>query len=289
MNSTSFRLHALMENDIPALIALSDSVGWDYDEAELRTILSTGNVFGHRNEADQLVSCSAILVYEERLATIGMVIVHDSCRGCGLGRELMQACMSSVPSDTTIMLVSTPAGKPLYEGLGFTTAETIHKCLSEHFAPSAGSCGQDESFPVILPIEVADVADVIELDRLAIGSRRSHFVQARMEQAASCLVAKDVSGKTVGYGMAVQGPVNLIVGPLVAPDSTTAIRLLCQLTAGHTGKIRIDVPHGQEAFLDFLRQNGFTKVSEPPVMVANTIRLPERNGTYFGIAAQIFG
>lgn len=96
MNSTSFRLHALTENDIPALIALSDSVGWDYDEAELRTILSTGNVFGHRNEADQLISCSAILVYEEQLATIGMVIVHDSCRGYGLGRELMQA-----PADRT--------------------------------------------------------------------------------------------------------------------------------------------------------------------------------------------
>lgn len=89
--------------------------------------------------------------------------------------------------------------------------------------------------------------------------------------------------------MAVQGPVNLIVGPLVAPDSTTAIRLLCQLTIGHTGKIRIDVPNGQEAFLDSLLQNGFTKVSEPPVMVANTNRLPDRNGTYFGIAAQIFG
>ncbi|MFP3422333.1 GNAT family N-acetyltransferase, partial [Bacillus sp. SIMBA_161] len=87
---------------MPALIELSDSVGWDYDEAELRTILTTGKVFGHRNGADQLVSCSAILVYEERLATIGMVIVDDSCRGYGLGRELMQACMSSVPSDTNI-------------------------------------------------------------------------------------------------------------------------------------------------------------------------------------------
>ncbi|GED72434.1 N-acetyltransferase [Brevibacillus reuszeri] len=288
MKNTTYLLHTLTQQDIPPLIALSDSVGWDYDEAELRTVLSAGSMFGHKDEDGQLVSCSAIICYEDQLASIGMVIVHDSCRGYGLGRELMQACLSFVSKETTIMLVSTPAGKPLYESLGFTTAEPLHKCLRDHFSPpTIPSMNADD--PVILPMQLEDVAAIIELDGQAIGSKRSLFVQARMKQAASCLVAKDAAGKTVGYGFSIQGPVNLIIGPLVAPDFATAIRIFCRLTQGHTGKLRVDVPNGQAAFLDFLEQNGFTKVSEPPVMIANANQLPQRNGTYYGIAAQIFG
>ncbi|MGG1658768.1 GNAT family N-acetyltransferase [Brevibacillus sp. NRS-1366] len=289
MKSTSYRIHILSETDIPDLIALSDSVGWDYEEAELRTILSIGSVFGHKDESDQLVSCSAIIRYEESLATIGMVIVHAACRGYGLGRDLMQACIDFVSDETAIMLVATAEGQPLYESLGFVTAEYIHKCLSDHFAPAREEMLEAADEPALYPMKHDDLADVIELDGQAVGSRRSLFLQTRMKQAKTCIAAKDASGKMVGYGFAVLGPVNLVIGPIVALDSALAIRILSQLTKGHTGKVRIDVPDGQEAFLSYLQQNGFQKVAEPPVMVANTDRLPSRNGTYFGIGAQIFG
>lgn len=38
-----------------------------------------------------------------------------------------------------------------------------------------------------------------------------------------------------------------------------------------------------------LEQSGFTKVSQPPIMILNATNMPNRNQTLYGIAAQIFG
>ncbi|MDH6352949.1 MULTISPECIES: GNAT family N-acetyltransferase [Brevibacillus] len=288
MKSTTHRLHTLSVADIPDLIALSDSVGWDYDEAEIRTILSIGTVFGHKDDSDRIVSSAAIIEYEEGLATIGMVIVHSSCRGLGYGRDLMEACMKAVSGDTAIMLIATPDGEPLYQRLGFVTATHIHKFLRRGDTPVVPPAAKAVPYQ-IASMDETDLERVVELDQGALGSRRSLFVQMRKAQAARCLVAKDASGTVVGYGFAVQGPINLIAGPIVARDADMAIQLLCALIQNHDGQVRIDVPDGPEAFLAFLEQNGFQKASRPPVMVANAKSLPQRNGSYFAIGAQIYG
>ncbi|WP_205439624.1 hypothetical protein [Peribacillus alkalitolerans] len=49
MKLQTFQLESFDETDIPQLISLSDSIGWDYDQHEIRTILSSGRIFGHIN------------------------------------------------------------------------------------------------------------------------------------------------------------------------------------------------------------------------------------------------
>ncbi|KLH97092.1 GNAT family N-acetyltransferase [Brevibacillus formosus] len=289
VNSVDPCLHSLTISDIPGLIALSDSVGWDYDEAEIRTILSIGSVFGHKDTSGTLLSSAAIIPYEDKLASIGMVIVHPSSQGKGYGRELMKACMASVSTDTTIMLIATPEGEPLYKNLGFDTVDRIRKFIAERFVPKAPLPNEANVEFEMVPMELDDFSSVVELDKAALGSSRSHFLETRMRQASTCLVAKNRSGKIIGYGFAVQGPVNLIAGPIVAENAVMAEHLLCKLTQHHTGRVRIDVPDEQAAFHAYLEQNGFTQVSHPPVMVANATSLPRRDGTYWAIGAQIYG
>ncbi|TKI56258.1 GNAT family N-acetyltransferase [Brevibacillus antibioticus] len=289
VNSVDSCLHPLTISDIPGLIALSDSVGWDYDEAEIHTILSIGTVFGHKDANGTLLSCAAIIPYDDKLASIGMVIVHPSSQGNGFGRQLMQACMTSVSTDTTIMLIATPEGEPLYKNLRFQTVDRIRKFIAERFVPVAPLQNETNDEFVIMPMELGDFPSVVELDNAALGSRRSHFLETRMRQATTCLVAKNRSGNIIGYGFAVQGPVNLIAGPIVAENDIMAEHLLYMLTQHHTGRVRIDVPDEQAAFHTYLEHNGFTQVSHPPVMVANTDSLPRRAGTYWAIGAQIYG
>lgn len=287
MPDTLTHLHVLSEQDIPGLIHLSASVGWDYNEEEIRTILAIGTIYGHINSDDQLVSCAAVIPYDQNLASIGMVIVHSSCRGMGLGRSLMKACMESVPSDSAIMLIATKEGKPLYEGLGYTTVDTIHKFICKRIPP-VDHQQASEPFHTERMTE-DDWPAVIELDGLAVGSQRSSFLRTRMKQAKTCLVVRDMDGSIAGFGFAVQGPVNLVTGPIVAKDTPMAIHLLRRLAEGHDGQVRIDVPDGQDDFLSYLAANGFEKVSEPPVMITRASTLPPRSGQYFGIGAQIFG
>lgn len=289
MKSIEYRLQSLSVSDIPGLIALSDSVGWDYDEEEIRTILSIGTIFGHKDASGTLLSSAAIIPYDEKLASIGMVIVHPSSQGKGFGRELMKACMASVSTDTTIMLIATPEGETLYKNLGFQTVDRIRKLIAERCVPELPLQNEATVAFEIVPMESGDFASVVELDKAALGSRRSHFLETRMRQATTCLVAKNHSGKIIGYGFAVQGPVNLIAGPIVAEDAVMAAHLLYKLTQAHTGRVRIDVPDEQAAFHAYLEQNGFLQVSHPPVMVVNADSLPHRAGTYWAIGAQIYG
>lgn len=280
-------LHYLSEADIPDLLALSKAVEWDYHAPELHTLFSLGKIFGHRNEHNQLLSCAGVIQYDGH-AVIGLVIVHPSCQGMGLGRALMIRCMEEVPENFPIMLIATPQGKPLYEKLGFSQADSVHKYICERYVPVQKQLEEMEAWSIV-PMSPAHEEAVIHLDAQATGSYRADFVRARMKQAKSCVVATDASGAIAGYGFAIPGPLHLIAGPIVAPNHLVASRIIDQLAATHPGSIRIDVPDENASFLNQLEECGFVKSNQPPVMIARASRMPQRNGTYYGIASQFLG
>ncbi|MDV2683985.1 GNAT family N-acetyltransferase [Alkalihalophilus lindianensis] len=273
--------------DIPNLIELSASVGWDYDEKEIGTVLSSGKIFGHKNAEGEIVSSSAIIPYDTSLASIGMVIVNKNFRGMGLGKKVTKECIESVSKETSIMLIATEEGTPLYEKMGFHTVGFVHKYLCDNYqvdtAPLIDSHISIEEFSEI------DFEQLLKLDEGAFGDKRTHFLRNRIKQSEKCLVVKDEIGTIVGYGLSILGPINLILGPIVAPDFQSASVLIDKLSSEHQGKLRIDVPSGNDEFMMFLEKKGFVNVSQPPIMVTNSLNMPSRNNTLFGIAAQIFG
>ncbi|MGY3717356.1 GNAT family N-acetyltransferase [Sutcliffiella cohnii] len=273
--------------DVPGLIELSASVGWDYDEYEIGTVLSSGKIFGHRNAEGKIVSSAAIISYDTSLASIGMVIVNNDFRGMGLGKEATKKCIESVSKDTTIMLIATEEGKPLYEKMGFHTVDSVHKYICENYITI--SKPMNNSAVIMEDFSGVDMNEILKLDENGFGDRRSRFLMNRIKQSEKCLVVKDNNGTIVGYGLSILGPVNLLLGPIVAPDLQTASLLIDKLSSKHHGKLRIDVPSGNEEFMLLLEKSGFVKVSQPPIMVLNSVNMPPRNKTLFGIAAQIFG
>jgi len=90
-NKKVLKLVEFDKNDVLGLVELSTSVGWDYDEQEIRTILSSGKIYGHKNAVGKIVSSAAIIPYDTDLASIGMVIVNEEYRG-----RLREECYSEV-------------------------------------------------------------------------------------------------------------------------------------------------------------------------------------------------
>ncbi|MEC1157957.1 GNAT family N-acetyltransferase [Cytobacillus horneckiae] len=104
------QLESLNESDIERLIQLSTSVGWDYDYDEIKTILSSGKVFGHKTENGEVVSSAAIIPYDTNIASIGLVIVKRNYRGMGLAKEVMQKCIHFANKSMPIILIATDEG-----------------------------------------------------------------------------------------------------------------------------------------------------------------------------------
>ncbi|CAG9621125.1 GNAT family N-acetyltransferase [Sutcliffiella rhizosphaerae] len=136
MLNTSLKLTQFTKNDIPGLIKLSASVGWDYDESEIETVLQSGQIFGYKNEVGDIIASAAIIPYDNGTASIGMVIVNDAYRGMGLGKKATEKCIQSVAHDTTFLLIATEEGRPIYEKLGFQTVRSVHKMLCDKYIPN---------------------------------------------------------------------------------------------------------------------------------------------------------
>jgi N-acetylglutamate synthase-like GNAT family acetyltransferase len=277
----------LNENDISGLIRLSASVGWDYGREEVLTVLKSGTVLGHKTSDGEILSCAAIIPYDSSLAWLGMVIVDPGFRGKGLAKEAVLSCLKLAAEGTSILLVATEEGKPLYLKLGFTEAGCIQKYLCPEYKPA--SFLENGSASIIRKYS-ADLFDsLIELDKAAFGDGRTVLLKNRIAQSRECLAAFSAEGKLIGYGLAIQGTANLILGPIVAPDTETAALLLDHLAAGHDGRIRIDVPAGQTAFSTFLDGRGFKLAATPPIMIFRDGAMPVRDGRLFALAAQAFG
>ncbi|WP_253701465.1 GNAT family N-acetyltransferase [Bacillus sp. FJAT-27445] len=283
---TSLTLSVLTESDIEGLMALSTSVGWDYDTNEITTILSSGQVFGHKNEKGEIVSSAAIIPYDNKLASVGMVIVHHDYRGKGLGKETTQACIDFVSGQTAVMLIATPNGKPMYEKMGFNEVGSIHKLVCKKYIPFNGNLSEKLT---IEAMQENDFEKVIELDKLAFGDSRRKFLLNRIKQAHQSLIMRDQFGSVCGFGLSILGQVNMIVGPIVAPDFKAAADLTNQLAFHHNGRLRIDIPIDDQLFMDFLEERGFKRASQPPIMILKSQSLPHRNNNLYAIAAQIFG
>jgi predicted GNAT family N-acyltransferase len=280
-------LERLTDRDIPQLIRLSESVGWDYDAPEIQTVLTAGQIFGHRNLKGEIVSSAAIIPYSGGLASIGMVIVHPNYRGLGLGKSVTKACIDMFPDDVTIMLIATNEGKPLYESLGFQTVSYVNKYICDCYN-QANKLLSSNYYEIVVFSE-EQFPEIVSLDRQAVGADRFHFLRTRIKQSETCYVIKDSDKNIIGFGLSIQTPANLILGPIIAPNDELALALIDRLSEGHEGKLRIDVPKGKESFFPMLEKRGFHKVSQPPIMVLNSDKLPQRNGHLYGIAAQIFG
>lgn len=286
INETLLQLVQFEKQDIPDLIDLSQSVGWDYDESEIGTVISSGTIFGHKNSKGKIVSSAAIIPYESGAASIGMVIVDELYRGMGLGKEATRKCIDSVPDTYSIMLISTPEGRNLYEKMEFIPVSSVHKFFCENYLAAAELNFSDV---ILEDFKEMDFNQVVKIDERAFGARRRVFLRNRLRQAAKCFIVKNSNGDVIGYGAAVLGPENMILGPIVAPDSQIAALLTDQLASLHRGKLRIDVPEGNKGFMQLLMQRGFRRVSNPPIMIIRSTSMPARNQTLFGIAAQVFG
>lgn len=282
----ALELVELNESDTRGLVELSASVGWDYDEEEVATLLSSSHkIFGHKNRDGKLVSSAAIIPYDEKLASIGVVIVHPDYRGLGLGKEVMQKCIDCA-RDRFILLIATSDGKPLYEKLGFTVVDSVHKYLCGKYDPPSLA---NLSGMTIEAFKEEYLKNIIELDGAAFGDKRSVFLRNRIQQSNQCFVVKDENSRIIGFGLSILGPVNLILGPVVAPDYRIAQLIIDRLASKHQGKLRVDVPSGQEKLMAFLEHSGFEKVNIPPVKAIHTDKMPSRNGTLFTIASQAYG
>lgn len=215
--------------DLDAALALSTAEGWNQAAADWSRMLrlEPAGCFAAR-DGSRLVGTVTTTTYGRGLAWIGMMVVHPECRRQGIGAALMRRALDHLHGlgVASIMLDATPAGRPLYESLGFTAEAEMERWQG-----------------VVRPVETRERVDIppgpvprrsndeswrmlTALDRAAYGVDRSRLLELLVAEGVGEPLLVESADGPVGYTLARRVRTAVYLGPLVASNRVTARQLL---------------------------------------------------------------
>ena len=231
MTSDAIELTAFGPEHLEGAVLLSRQAGWPHrmDDWQTALALSTG-LAAVSGQGNRVVGTALMTPYRDDSATINMVIVEEASRGRGLGRKLMDAALA-LAGNRALRLVATDDGVPLYERLGFEKAGAIaqHQGFVRSVAVPAS----------VRPARPADIADIVELDRIAYGADRASLM-SHIATIGSFAVL-DRAGGLAGFSALRPFGRGEVIGPVAARDADDAKALIAHFLAPRAGAfVRLD-------------------------------------------------
>jgi GNAT superfamily N-acetyltransferase len=204
----------------------------------------------------QSAGTATTIVYGPTVAWIGMVLVHPDHRRRGIGSALLQRCIDHLRERgvSSIKLDATPAGKRVYDGLGFKDEWPLARW--ERTSPWPHPARPDTR---IRDWRESDVRLVDRLDTAAFGACRLRLLQALVPQSRCALVFEAAPGQIDGYGLMRKGARACYLGPAAAASTEAGLGLVEALVSRSAGEtIYWDIPDANTAAVEWARQQGFT-------------------------------
>ena len=240
-------------------VVLSEEAGWNQTEDDLRLMIEAGTAYGLRDDDDLLAASALVLPQGDEFAWISMVLVSEDFRRRGIATELLRRCISEIEARGLVAgLDATPAGRTLYEPLGFQDIYPIHR-LQAADGPRWASPLAVPAGVSIQPLVDEDMDDVARFDAPRFGgNRRRTLEHLRQRRPGSAWLARlDLTGEVAGYVMGRDGRESSQVGPLVAVDEEVATALADRALSGIGGPVYIDVAEHHEELNAWLPSRGF--------------------------------
>lgn len=279
------QLRVMTQQDIPGGVRLNTVVGWNQTDADWERFLTASpNGCFVMEDGGKIVGTSATLSYENRFAWIGMVLVDPAYRNRGIGTSLLQRAIEYLDSIgiPTLKLDATPAGKPLYEKLGFVTEYEIDRWMlkrtpkEQATAPDAGGA--------------ADLPEIFKYDTDLFGADRSALLRSLEKRAADLALAKWNGADLRGYVFGRHGLFADHLGPWMARDAETAKALLSEfLQRSSRDTIILDALRSNPVAGELLRGHGFSPVRLLTRMYRGPNAFPGKPDLLFAIVGPEFG
>lgn len=249
------QLRVMTKQDIPGGVRLNTIAGWNQTKLDWNRFL-TGSPNGCfvMEDSARIVGTAATLSYESRFAWIGMVLVDPEYRQQGIGTKLLQRAIEYLDDAhiPILKLDATPAGKPLYEKLGFVAEYEIERWILKRPARQ-----QPATSHASLPAE--RLAEVCTLDRDIFGADRSALLRSLDEQASDLTQVTGFGSRLEGYTFGRRGLFADHLGPWMAGDHEAARTLLAEfLRRSSRETIIVDALKSNQAAGEILRDHGFS-------------------------------
>ncbi|MFE2086433.1 GNAT family N-acetyltransferase [Streptomyces sp. NPDC059460] len=271
-------IRLLTRGDLVPCANLCEDRGWPRDEPRWALLLSAGTGYGIDDpEGKGLMASCVMTSYGQGVAAIGMLLVAERYARQGIARRLMHQVIETA-GKTSLSLYATPAGRPLYEELGFEAVGRAER-ISGRFRPTGASGGgaPAASGMTVRPATAEDLRAMLRLDAEVFGADRTHLL-ARLPAFADHLRVAEDEGGLVGYAALWPSDGVHVVGPLIAQDTVTAMALIGSLAQATDRPLRADIDARHEALLDRLKECGLQPAGSGTTVMA--YRSPDLPGDW---------
>lgn len=270
--------------DIPAALTLSRAVQWNQ-------IARDWELFLHQNpdsccaafEGEELVGTVATVSYDVRFSWIGMMLVAPQMRRQGVGTKLMHKALEILQADETIKLDATPVGREVYLKLGFVDEYPVQRMQST-------IVDQDWPDSPARPMQLEDIPRLHALDCNVFGANRLQLLEWLRADAPEYAWVVDGPHGISGFCLGRHGFSFEHLGPVIAPDQTTARHLVTACLREHVGKpFLVDVTPQNADWARWLNSLGFTEQRLLIRMYRGVNRYPGQPKLQFAILGPEFG
>ena len=268
MEAAEIKIRLLGEADLPAAMRLKEAAGWNQTEADwLRLLrLEPRGCFAATAEGGRLVGTATTTSYGRELAWIGMVLVDPEFRRRGIASRLMSAALEYLDGEgiAAVKLDATPDGRTVYKKLGFEVELIVERWSGSRSGAAGGEHPGGEDSMDCSVLDVARLAEILELDRGAFGADRARLIEALVTDGRLSPIVRSTSeGSAGGYALVRAGSMADYIGPLVASDFETAALLLDDVLVRLSGRpLYIDMNTRFVSAARALAGRGFRKQRE---------------------------
>ena len=262
----------MLVDDIGEGLGLSAEAGWNQIAADWEIMLACGEGFCVRDNAGRVIATCVVLPYAEGgFGWVSMVLVHPTFRKRGLATMLLGRAVNTLQTKGLVpMLDASPAGRKVYEPMGFRALEEITRWRGRGGAAAAAK-------PT--PLATDEISAFAHADGAAFGSFRPKLIENLLLRPDAFAA---VSRQEETWLLSRRGRTATQIGPLIAEDGATAARVLENAIDALSGRVLLDMPASEHdlaaltAARGFRIERTFTRMAladEPPVARRESMRL----------------
>jgi predicted acetyltransferase len=184
-----------------------------------------------------------------------MVLVDPDYRNRGIGTILLERTIEYLDSAgiPSLKLDATPAGKPLYEKLGFTAEYEIDRWILKR--------DSEQRTENAIPLSSEELSNVFQRDREVFGADRTALLRSLNEQAPNLTLMSRSGIDPEGYAFGRRGLFADHLGPWMAREAETAKNLLAEFLQRSTREtIIVDALKSNPIAGKLLPEYGFSPV-----------------------------
>lgn len=277
IDTGTLSIRTMLPTDLVDGIRLSKLANWNQKLAdwELFYQLNPAGCFVVTHN-DKVVGTVATVNYNGEVSWISMVLVDLEMRRMGIGALLLKTAINYLSICKCIKLDATPAGKKVYDKLGFKDEYKLSRLTIKSMPcfKTKGTIGK---------IIKSDLKKIKEYDASSFGVDRSEAIAGFAKLAPKYgFVAKNKKGEISGFILGRSGKNFEQLGPLMADDLKTAQSLLTRTSLTLDGKpALIDVSLSNKQWVDWLIGLGFIEERQ-------FIRMYLKENSYIGNHKQVW-